>query len=129
MRDWLIGAALALSAHAAGAACLAPDDVAPDLAAGAEIFVARDVDLPEMSFIGVAALTSNDRDERGERLQPMKEGDMLAEDGLCDRVALRPIGSAKAQHRPQFAFALRSDIDYAATHPKAHRRLAADGRL
>ncbi|MEL6794541.1 MAG: hypothetical protein AAFU55_15120 [Pseudomonadota bacterium] len=129
MRSWMIGAALALVADVASAECLAPDDIALDLAAGDEIFVARDVDLPEMSFVGVAALTSNDRDERGERLQPTKAGDVLAEEGLCDRVALSPIGRAATYHRPQFAFALRADVDYRGKRPTEHQRLSADGRL
>ena len=120
---------IALFASSALAECLSPDEILPDLAAGNDIFVARDVDLPEMAFLGVVALSSNEPDEQGVHLWPKKHGDEVAKRHLCSHVSLRPIGRAMDYYRPQYAVALSTGVDYRDAYPMAHDRLQALGQL
>lgn len=115
---------------AAGMAeCMSPDDLAPDLEPGEAIFAARDLDLPELRYLGVIALQSDDPDEEAVHLWPTRPTRQVADKHLCSHVSLRPIGDATEWHRPQYAVALTSGVDYRAAYPGLHDWLASQGRL
>lgn len=129
MKRFLVGALVALLPSLASAECLSPDDLLPDLEPGEAIFAARDVEMPEMRYLGVIAMRSDDPKEETIHLWPTAASRQVVERHVCGVVALSPIGDAVNWHRPQYAVALASGVDYRAEYPAIHDRLAARGQL
>lgn len=129
MQRFIAAAIAALFASPVAAECLSPDLLLPGLEPGEAIFAARDVELPETRYLGVVAMRSNEPYEMEVDLWPSPPGARVEERHVCSRVSLRPIGAAADWHRPQFAMALATGVDYAAAYPGVHDRLAALGQL